>query len=685
MKVSNPIISVNLQHPALSSQFQVDVLSNSIKWDLNWNDKSNANGDQNESKEIEKNRALDLKNITEYGDKPSWNSGGTSNFLPEERKKATFNSLDLSYLLYGGEKGYTKRKWVLDIAEGTDYSDIYNWDRSQYIWEHLNHFTSIHEKFWDKYVPTREELDWMICNSVVRGGLGPSYGLVLPTLRLQASEQQQKWWVGRLNKCQIVGSYAQTELGHGSNVRGIETTAVYDKVRRVFVCNTPTLTSMKWWPSNIGRLATHCVLYAQLIIDGKELGVHAFMMQIRDENHKTLKGIECGDLGNKIGDHANDTGYMRLHNVEIPREFMLSKYQEITEEGEYKVSPERKKNEKLHYATMMLTRSSMIMWAHGYLARACTIAIRYSCVRKQGFVDNEVTSYLHNENSIMDYQIQKHRLFKQLSLCYAIKFTGMWMLQMFHSIEQKNSLSDVVENFEQISATSAGLKAFCSFMAAEGIEDCRKACGGNGYLLNSGLAQNGVDYVWNTTAEGDHVLLMLLTGRYLLKMFKNSQEGKRMQWPFDYLNNSESPKDVESFEQWESNSQFLLSWYSYKANFLTQSIGNKFAQLTMGGMKFSQAWNDCSIQIMEAVKALCLYLLVSRFFLIVESVENKDLKVALHQLACFFALTHLNLTNDGVVNSVQFLLVSDATASLLNKLKFIFTLFDFISICFFLD
>jgi acyl-CoA oxidase len=49
-----------------------------------------------------------------------------------------------------------------------------------------------------------------------------------------------------------------------------------------------------------------------LIIDGKEYGVHAFMMQIRDENHKPLPGIELGDLGTKIGDNANDTGYMLL-------------------------------------------------------------------------------------------------------------------------------------------------------------------------------------------------------------------------------------------------------------------------------------------------------------------------------------------------------------------------------------
>ena len=50
------------------------------------------------------------------------------------------------------------------------------------------------------------------------------------------------------------GSYGQTEMGHGSNVRGIETTAVYDKNTQEFVLNTPNLSSMKWWPGGIGKV-----------------------------------------------------------------------------------------------------------------------------------------------------------------------------------------------------------------------------------------------------------------------------------------------------------------------------------------------------------------------------------------------------------------------------------------------
>ena len=51
-----------------------------------------------------------------------------------------------------------------------------------------------------------------------------------------------------------IGSYGQTELGHGSNVRGLRTTATYDKETEEFVLNTPDLLAMKWWPGGIGKV-----------------------------------------------------------------------------------------------------------------------------------------------------------------------------------------------------------------------------------------------------------------------------------------------------------------------------------------------------------------------------------------------------------------------------------------------
>jgi acyl-CoA oxidase len=90
---------------------------------------------------------------------------------------------------------------------------------------------------------------------------------------------------------------------------------------------------MKWFNSSIGLAATHAAVYAQLILNGVEKGIHVFMVQIRDENHQPLPGVEVGDVGAKLGDHGIDTGYLRLRDVRVPRKHMLSKRQHISADG----------------------------------------------------------------------------------------------------------------------------------------------------------------------------------------------------------------------------------------------------------------------------------------------------------------------------------------------------------------
>lgn len=76
--------------------------------------------------------------------------------------------------------------------------------------------------------------------------------------------------------------YLQTELGHGSNVAALETTATYLPETKEFEINSPTFTSSKWWVGSAAKLATHAVVQARLLLPGgKDVGPHLFFIQLR--------------------------------------------------------------------------------------------------------------------------------------------------------------------------------------------------------------------------------------------------------------------------------------------------------------------------------------------------------------------------------------------------------------------
>jgi acyl-CoA oxidase len=76
--------------------------------------------------------------------------------------------------------------------------------------------------------------------------------MFMQTIRHLGSEEQQKKYLQPAANLNIIGCYAQTELGHGSNVAGLETTATLDKATDEFVIHTPTIKATKYWPGSLG-------------------------------------------------------------------------------------------------------------------------------------------------------------------------------------------------------------------------------------------------------------------------------------------------------------------------------------------------------------------------------------------------------------------------------------------------
>ena len=111
---------------------------------------------------------------------------------------------------------------------------------------------------------------------------GLTFNMFISTVTNLGEKDQVEQWVPLIKSLKMTGCYAQTEMGHGSFVPGIETTATFDKEKQEFIINSPTITSIKFWPGDMGKFSNHAIVFAKLLLEGKPAGVHAFMVQTRD-------------------------------------------------------------------------------------------------------------------------------------------------------------------------------------------------------------------------------------------------------------------------------------------------------------------------------------------------------------------------------------------------------------------
>jgi len=138
-------------------------------------------------------------------------SGGTSDVLPNERKKASFDVQQLIHFLNGGVEATKKRKF-LESAMNKDLHMKYNFTRSELLKDHVKEFVGIHKK-WKNYKPTRQDIATMAEISIGYGSLNNSHSIFMLTIIGQGSPEQQQYWVPKILNFEVTGTYAQTELG----------------------------------------------------------------------------------------------------------------------------------------------------------------------------------------------------------------------------------------------------------------------------------------------------------------------------------------------------------------------------------------------------------------------------------------------------------------------------------------
>ncbi|KAF2471715.1 acyl-CoA oxidase [Lindgomyces ingoldianus] len=340
------------------------------------------------------------------------------------------------------------------------------------------------------------------------------------TVREQGSEAQKKYWMPKILNYDIIGCYAQSELGHGSNVRGLETVAKWDPQRKEFEIHSPYLTASKWWNGSLGRTATHAIVVAQLLLPkkGKENeyeshGPQPFIVQIRDQKtHQPFEGIVVGDIGPKYGYASMDNGYMLFDHYRVPKSAMLSRYVEVSEET---CTLNRHGHPAVVYGSLTFVRGQIIMHARLILARAVTVAVRYCSIRRQ-FRDRDSRSDQDDEMKVLDYPTVQIRILPLLATAFALHYTGEMMYSMY--IKSREAIeNDDFGPLAELHSASSGLKSLCTMLTADGIETCRRAMGGHGFGGGSGLIGMNADYLSKPTVEGDNWMITQQVAAYLIK------------------------------------------------------------------------------------------------------------------------------------------------------------------------
>ncbi|MFI9187567.1 acyl-CoA dehydrogenase family protein [Streptomyces goshikiensis] len=308
---------------------------------------------------------------------------------------------------------------------------------------------------------------------------------------------------------ELMGCFAMTETGHGSNVQALGTVARYDTASREFVITTPGDHARKDYIGNAARHAELAVVFAQLEVDGRSQGVHAFVVPIR-VGGETAPGVRIEDDGRKMGLNGVDNGRIWFDGVRVPREALLNRFADVSPEGVYESAID---NPNRRFFTMLGTlvqgRVSVAGAGISVAKVALSIATKYA-VRRRQFEAAPDTE----EQLLLDYGMHQRRLLPLIARTYALHFAQDEVRAQLHEVF--SGIEDDAQARRRLESRAAGIKALGTWHATGVVQECREACGGAGYLaVNRFAALKGDSDVF-TTFEGDNHVLLQLVGKGLL-------------------------------------------------------------------------------------------------------------------------------------------------------------------------
>ncbi|UQX88352.1 acyl-CoA dehydrogenase family protein [Jatrophihabitans telluris] len=344
---------------------------------------------------------------------------------------------------------------------------------------------------------------------------GVQFGLFGGAVLHLGTEIHHQRYLADIAAGRLLGCFAMTEHGHGSDVACLGTTATYDPVTEEFVVLTPDDEARKEYIGNAAQDGRIAAVFAQLVSAGQSHGVHCFLVPIRDEGGQPLPGIRIADCGPKAGLNGVDNGQLWFDAVRIPRQNLLNRYAQVDADGTYRTEIE---NSTKRFFTMLGTliqgRISVAGAAISATKSALTIATRYADTRTQFSApgrDGEVV--------LLDYLVHQRKLLPTIAKSYALHFAQSALVETLHEVFTAGDPDD--PRRRELEARAAGVKASATWHATAAIQICREACGGAGYLSENRLPDLKADTDVFTTFEGDNTVLLQLVAKELLTSYRD--------------------------------------------------------------------------------------------------------------------------------------------------------------------
>lgn len=315
-----------------------------------------------------------------------------------------------------------------------------------------------------------------------------------------------------------------------------------------------------------------------------------------------------------------DNGFLLLNHVKVPHVNMLARFSRVDPETSKYIRPP---TPALVYGTLTYVRSTIVLESGGVLARGVTIATRYCAVRRQ-FQDLDAKGEV-GENQVLNYTMVQFRLLPLLAATFALHFTGRNMIGLYEQNQKRlaqgaaapgsdarrrpgpEELTAGTDLLADLHSTSCALKAYSSTVAAEGLEVCRRACGGHGYSSFSGIGSYYADYLPTVTWEGDNYMLTQQVARYLLKSARAVLAGKAADNDTaQFLRRFLARQDIGAAFDVLGSDEELVDAFAWRVAYLTFDALRKRDEE-------KQSWNSLLVDFQRLSTAHAQYMVVKSF------------------------------------------------------------------------